>query len=139
MSQSMAAPLRCVIYLRVSTEEQAERDFTEEGLSLPAQREACLQHVRDQGCTVVDEYLDRDSASKRAASRPHPVQRQCSSASSSRATSTPSSSIRSTALPAIRPTTSPSGRCCGRRASRSWSSARAESREEFDRLLALPC
>ena len=43
MSQSMAAPLRCVIYLRVSTEEQAERDFTEEGLSLPAQREACLQ------------------------------------------------------------------------------------------------
>ena len=68
---SEAAPtLRCVIYLRVSTEEQAERDFTEEGFSLPAQRDACIQHIREQGWTLVDEYVDRDSASKRAASRP---------------------------------------------------------------------
>ena len=77
MSESMASPsavagspLRCVIYLRVSTDEQAERDFTEEGFSLPAQREACLQHIRDQGWTPVDEYVDRDSASKRSEDRP---------------------------------------------------------------------
>lgn len=71
MSESMASPSpRCVIYLRVSTEEQAQRDFTEEGFSLPAQREACLQHIRDQHWTVVDEYVDRDSASKRSGERP---------------------------------------------------------------------
>ena len=77
MTESMASPspevassLRCVIYLRVSTDGQAERDFTEEGFSLPAQREACLQHIRDQGWTVVDEYIDRDSASKRSEDRP---------------------------------------------------------------------
>src|SRR5579859_7261686 len=71
MSESMASPSpRCVIYLRVSTEEQAQRDFTEEGFSLPAQREACLQHIRDQGWTLLDEYVDRDSASKRSGERP---------------------------------------------------------------------
>lgn len=71
MSESMASPSpRCVIYLRVSTEEQAQRDFTEEGFSLPAQREACQQHIRDQHWTLVDEYVDRDSASKRSSDRP---------------------------------------------------------------------
>jgi DNA invertase Pin-like site-specific DNA recombinase len=68
---SEAAPtLRCVVYLRVSTDEQAQRDYTEEGFSLPAQRDGCLQHIRDQGWTVVDEYVDRDSASKRSEERP---------------------------------------------------------------------
>src|ERR1700730_602589 len=77
MTESMAspsavagAPRRCLIYLRVSTDDQAERDFTEEGFSLPAQREACVQHIRDQGWTLVDEYVDRDSASKRSEDRP---------------------------------------------------------------------
>jgi len=43
MSESMASPsLRCAIYLHVSKEEQSQRDFTEEGYTLPAQREACL-------------------------------------------------------------------------------------------------
>ncbi len=36
---------RAVVYLRVSDKSQAERDDTEEGYSLPAQREACLQMV----------------------------------------------------------------------------------------------
>lgn len=77
MTESMASPsavagppLSCVICLRVSTDEQAERDFTEEGFSLPAQREACLQHIREQSWTPVDEYVDRDSASKRSEDRP---------------------------------------------------------------------
>src|SRR5688500_6698351 len=61
--------MRCVIYLRVSTERQADRDLTEEGFSLPAQREACVRHIRDQGWTVTDEYSDRGE-SARTADRP---------------------------------------------------------------------
>jgi site-specific DNA recombinase len=61
--------MRCVIYLRVSTKEQAERDLTAEGFSIPAQREACVRHVRDQGWTLVDEYSDRGE-SARSAERP---------------------------------------------------------------------
>lgn len=61
--------MRCVIYLRVSTKEQAERDGTGEGFSLPAQRDACLRHIRDQGWELVDEYSDRGE-SARSADRP---------------------------------------------------------------------
>jgi len=60
---------RAVIYLRVSTAKQAEKDLTEEGYSIPAQREACVRHVRDQGWTLVDEYPDRGE-SARSADRP---------------------------------------------------------------------
>lgn len=62
--------MRCVICLRVSTDQQAARDDTEEGFSLPAHREACLQLVRGQGWTVIDEHVDHDSGSKNAANRP---------------------------------------------------------------------
>ena len=41
--------MRYVIYLRISTLEQAERDLTEEGFSIPAQREARDRHIRDLG------------------------------------------------------------------------------------------
>ena len=34
---------RAVIYLRVSSTQQAEKDFDSEGYSLPAQREACVR------------------------------------------------------------------------------------------------
>ena len=61
--------MRCVIYLRVSTAEQAERDLTEEGFSIPAQREACVRHIRDLGWDLVDEYSDRGE-SARSADRP---------------------------------------------------------------------
>ena len=62
---------RALIYLRVSDRSQAERDDTEEGYSLPAQREACLQLIRQQGWTLVDEYCDRgESASKDDDQRP---------------------------------------------------------------------
>ena len=60
--------MRCVIYIRVSTVDQAERDG-EEGFSLPAQREACIRHIRDQGWDLVDEYSDRGE-SARSADRP---------------------------------------------------------------------
>jgi site-specific DNA recombinase len=45
--------MRCVIYLRVSTKEQAEHGLGEEGFSIPAQREACVRHVRDKGWTLI--------------------------------------------------------------------------------------
>jgi site-specific DNA recombinase len=56
--------MRCVIYLRVSTKEQADK-----GLSIPAQRQACVRHIRDQGWDLVDEYSDRGE-SARTADRP---------------------------------------------------------------------
>jgi site-specific DNA recombinase len=56
--------MRCVIYLRVSTREQADK-----GLSIPAQRLACVRHIRDRGWDLVDEYSDRGE-SARTADRP---------------------------------------------------------------------
>ncbi|MDA8039376.1 MAG: hypothetical protein M0Z69_09490 [Actinomycetota bacterium] len=41
--------MRCVLYLRVSTREQAEKGEGAEGFSIPAQREACTRHIRDAG------------------------------------------------------------------------------------------
>jgi site-specific DNA recombinase len=61
--------VRCVIYLRVSTREQAEHGEGEEGFSIPAQREACVRHVRDKGWDLIDEYADRGE-SARSADRP---------------------------------------------------------------------
>jgi site-specific DNA recombinase len=60
-----------VVCLRVSDKSQVERDDTEEGYSIPAQREACLQLIREQGWSLVDEYCDRgESASKDDDARP---------------------------------------------------------------------
>ncbi len=62
--------MRCLIYLRVSTTEQAEGDLVGgEGFSIPAQREACLRHIREQAWELVDEYCDRGE-SARTADRP---------------------------------------------------------------------
>ncbi|MHB1488693.1 MAG: recombinase family protein [Acidimicrobiales bacterium] len=61
--------MRAVIYLRVSTREQVEKDLTEEGFSIAAQREACIRHIADAGWELVDEYVDRGE-SARSADRP---------------------------------------------------------------------
>jgi site-specific DNA recombinase len=68
-SAKEAEAMRCVIYLRVSTREQAEKGEGEEGFSIPAQREACTRHIRDAGWDLVDEYVDRGE-SARSADRP---------------------------------------------------------------------
>ncbi|MCL5292489.1 MAG: recombinase family protein [Actinobacteria bacterium] len=61
--------MNCLIYLRVSTKEQASKNAEKEGYSLPAQREACLRHIRDKGWSYVDEYVDRGE-SARSSQRP---------------------------------------------------------------------
>src|SRR5690349_11094820 len=57
---------RAVIYLRVSTAKQANKDVDPEGYSLPAQREACLRKADALGADVVEEYVDRGESAKTA-------------------------------------------------------------------------
>jgi DNA invertase Pin-like site-specific DNA recombinase len=58
-----------VIYVRVSTKEQAERDGDPEGYSIPAQREACTRKAASLGAVMLDEFVDRGE-SARTADRP---------------------------------------------------------------------
>ncbi len=58
-----------VIYLRVSTKEQASTDEAGEGYSIPAQREACLRHIAERGWNLADEFTDAGE-SARTADRP---------------------------------------------------------------------
>ena len=62
-------PKRAVSYIRVSTREQAQRGGSEEGLSLPAQREANKRKAQSIGALVVKEFADRGE-SARSANRP---------------------------------------------------------------------
>ena len=61
--------MRAIIYLRVSTKEQAAKDDAGEGYSIPAQREACLHHLSERGWDVVGEFTDAGE-SARSADRP---------------------------------------------------------------------
>jgi len=51
--------LRCCIYARVSTDEQAERD-----LSIPFQLERCRYHAQGKGWQVVKEYIDAGESAR---------------------------------------------------------------------------
>jgi site-specific DNA recombinase len=62
-------PLRAVLYLRVSTAEQAATDYDEDGYSLHAQRDACRRAAERLNAEVVEEYVDRGK-SARSADRP---------------------------------------------------------------------
>ncbi len=59
-----------LIYLRVSTKEQAEKGDSLEGYSIPAQREACLRYLAERGWDVADEFIDAGE-SARSADRPN--------------------------------------------------------------------
>ena len=61
--------LRAVVYLRVSTLEQAATDYGEDGYSLQAPREACRRTAERLNADVVEEYIDRGK-SARSADRP---------------------------------------------------------------------
>lgn len=56
--------MKAVMYLRVSTKEQAE-----EGYSIAAQAEACRRFIAEKGWELVDEFVDRGE-SARTADRP---------------------------------------------------------------------
>ena len=60
--------MNCLIYLRVSTKEQAQTNESE-GYSIAAQRKACTKYIQEKGWTLVDEYTDRGE-SARSAHRP---------------------------------------------------------------------
>ena len=57
---------RAVLYLRVSTKDQAERGGETEGFSLPAQRDACTRKAAALGAEVVEEFADRGESAKTA-------------------------------------------------------------------------
>ncbi len=61
--------MNCVVYLRVSTKDQALKADSEEGYSIPAQRDACVKYIKEKGWKLIDEYLDRGE-SARSARRP---------------------------------------------------------------------
>ena len=58
-----------VSYLRVSTKEQAEKGGTDEGFSIPAQREANRRKAEQLGAAIVEEFIDAGE-SARSADRP---------------------------------------------------------------------
>jgi site-specific DNA recombinase len=58
-----------VLYLRVSTKEQAKRGGEAEGFSIPAQREACTRKADSLSAVVVEEFVDAGE-SARSADRP---------------------------------------------------------------------
>src|SRR5690349_3384372 len=47
-----------VLYLRVSTTSQVQTDYDPEGISIPAQRQACLRKAEQMGVEVVGEYVE---------------------------------------------------------------------------------
>jgi site-specific DNA recombinase len=57
---------RAVIYLRVSTEEQARAGGEAEGFSIPFQRDACTEKVRQLPGVLVEEYVDAGESAKSA-------------------------------------------------------------------------
>src|SRR5256885_9178421 len=58
---------RAVLYLRVSTKRQAEKDDDPEGYSVPAQRDAGYHKAEALDADVVDVYLDKGESAKTAA------------------------------------------------------------------------
>jgi predicted site-specific integrase-resolvase len=57
---------RAVIYLRVSTAGQVHTDRDAEGLSIPAQREACYRKAEAIGAKVVEEYIDAGESARKS-------------------------------------------------------------------------
>lgn len=65
--QAAGAPVPLAVsYLRVSTREQAERGGTEEGFSIPAQREANARKADELGARVVREFVDAGESARSA-------------------------------------------------------------------------
>ena len=65
-SARVGAKARAVIYVRVSSAQQADTDYDPEGFSIPAQREACLRKAAGLDAEVVEEFVDRGESAKTA-------------------------------------------------------------------------
>jgi site-specific DNA recombinase len=65
-SENGHAEPTAVLYLRVSTKEQAEKNGEEEGYSIPAQRNACQRKAESLGAAVVEEFVDRGESARNA-------------------------------------------------------------------------
>ena len=57
---------RAVMYIRVSSTQQADTDYDPEGFSIPAQREACHRKAASLGLQVVEEFVDRGESARTA-------------------------------------------------------------------------
>ena len=64
-----ASTAAAISYLRVSTREQASKGGTDEGFSIPAQREAVRRKADQLGATIIEEFVDA-GASAKSADRP---------------------------------------------------------------------
>src|SRR5438552_1414949 len=64
------APKRAVLYLRVSTLGQVNNDYNPEGISIPAQREACQRKAAELGAIIVGEYVEPGRTGKDIEHRP---------------------------------------------------------------------
>ncbi|MFZ2625883.1 MAG: recombinase family protein, partial [Propionibacterium sp.] len=58
-----------ISYLRVSTKDQATRNGLEEGLSIPAQREAAQRKADQLGAVIVKEFIEPGESAKTAQRR----------------------------------------------------------------------
>ena len=61
--QAVSAP-RALLYLRVSTVDQAKRGGEAEGFSLPAQRDACKRKAESLAAVVIGEYVEPGESAK---------------------------------------------------------------------------
>ncbi len=55
-----------VMYLRVSSKEQAEKGGEAEGYSIPAQREGCKRKATSLSAVVIEEFVERGESAKTA-------------------------------------------------------------------------
>jgi site-specific DNA recombinase len=55
-----------VIYVRVSSREQAEKGGEAEGFSIPAQREACKRKAESLRAAVIEQFVERGESAKTA-------------------------------------------------------------------------
>lgn len=61
---------RALLYLRVSTPQQLRPDIGPEGLSIPAQRDACRRAAQHADLTIVDEYIEPGRSGRTITQRP---------------------------------------------------------------------
>ena len=71
-ADTMPPPERAVIYLRVSSVGQVNTDYDPEGISIPAQREACRRKAAQLGVEIPadGEYVEPDRSGTNMEQRP---------------------------------------------------------------------